>query len=132
MPEQSRTRRFSFGTPDGKRLPVVTGVFESMDYERAVVATSSKEGALAKSQQELRDGISPRLKRQASALPGQSPRRSFERCCELQGLPRDFLSDAPFTMDGKYRVVGNGVPLPMGRAVAQAVKRATGFAELAA
>ena len=57
-------------------------------------------------------------------MPGQMPRRSFERCCELQGLPRDFLADAPFTSAGKYLVVGNGVPLPMGRAVAKAVKRA--------
>ena len=41
-----------------------------------------------------------------------------------QGLPEDFLADAPFTVEGKVRVVGNGVPLPMGRAVALAVKRA--------
>jgi DNA (cytosine-5)-methyltransferase 1 len=41
-----------------------------------------------------------------------------------QGLPPDFLEDAPFTLEGKIRVVGNGVPLPMGRAVAEAVKRA--------
>ena len=92
-----------------------------------MVATSSKEGALAKSQQELRDGTSRRLKRSASALPGQMPRRTIERCAELQGLPPDFLRDAPFTASGKYEVIGNGVPLPMGRAVARAVKRAMGY-----
>jgi DNA (cytosine-5)-methyltransferase 1 len=128
-PEQNRERRISFGTFDGQRLVVETCALQNPHYERAVVATSSKEGALAKSQAELRDGISPRLQRQASALPGQMPRRPFERCCELQGLPTDFLKHAPFTSAGKYQVVGNGVPLPMGRAIARAVKRATGGAE---
>lgn len=122
MPEQNRERRISFRTPDGRKLRVETGVFPNPSYERAVVATSSKEGALAKSQGELRDGVSKRLSRSASALPGQAPRRSFERCCELQGLPADFLKDAPFTSAGKYQVVGNGVPLPMGRAIAKAVR----------
>lgn len=39
----------------------------------------------------------------------------------LQGLPPDFLQDAPFTADGKLKAVANGVPIPMGRAVARAV-----------
>jgi site-specific DNA-cytosine methylase len=50
--------------------------------------------------------------------------RSIEQMCVLQGLPRDFLSDAPFTKQAKSIVIGNGVPLTMGRAVAKAVKRA--------
>lgn len=130
--EQNRERRFSFGLRDAAplRLHFFEGiaVFEHPSWERAVVATSSKEGALVKSQGELRTGISRRLERGASVLPGQSPRRSIERCAELQGLPADFLSDAPFTAAGKYEVIGNGVPLPMGRAVARAVKRAMGYA----
>jgi DNA (cytosine-5)-methyltransferase 1 len=44
--------------------------------------------------------------------------------CRLQGLPEDFLSDAPFTADGKLKAVANGVPIPMGRAIARAVKAA--------
>ena len=47
---------------------------------------------------------------------------SIARMCELQGLPDGFLSEAPFTAHGKRKVIGNGVPLPMGRAVAQAVR----------
>ena len=42
------------------------------------------------------------------------PRRSFARVLELQGLPKNFLEDAPFTIEGKYKVVGNGVPLCSG------------------
>lgn len=41
-----------------------------------------------------------------------------------QGLPPDFLADSPLTVAGKIKVVGNGVPLAMGRAVATAVARA--------
>lgn len=127
--ETSRERRFTFGRDDrvlGCRFEIETLALHRTDPERTVVATSSKEGALAKSQGELRTGVSARLKRSAAALPGQMPRRSFERCCELQGLPADFLKDAPFTSAGKYQAIGNGVPLPMGRAVAAAVKRAIG------
>lgn len=40
---------------------------------------------------------------------------------ELQGLPRDLLDHAPFTQNGKFEVVGNGVPLPMGKAIAGAI-----------
>lgn len=48
----------------------------------------------------------------------------LSEACRLQGLPEDFLADAPFTVHGKRKVIGNGVPLPMGRAVARAVKAA--------
>lgn len=118
-PEQNRERVFSLGTLDGRALSPSICAVENGRYERAVVATSSKEGALAKSQQELANGTSRRLK--ASVLPGQMPRRTIARCAELQGLPSDFLASAPFTASGKYQVIGNGVPLPMGRAIARAV-----------
>jgi DNA (cytosine-5)-methyltransferase 1 len=45
----------------------------------------------------------------------------------LQGLPEDFLKDAPFTADGKLKAVANGVPIPMGRAMAQAINVAIGM-----
>jgi len=46
--------------------------------------------------------------------------------CRLQGLPEDFLADAPFTAEGKLKAVANGVPLPLGRAIARAVREAQG------
>lgn len=52
----------------------------------------------------------------------------LETACRLQGLPLDFLADAPFTVEGKRKAIGNGVPLPMGRAIARAVKAAMGMA----
>jgi hypothetical protein len=32
------------------------------------------------------------------------------------------LDKSPFTLAGKHKVVGNGVPLPMGRALARAIR----------
>lgn len=47
-------------------------------------------------------------------------RRSWPDFVQLQGLPRDY--DLPdFNVRGKYKAVGNGVPLQMGRVIAQAV-----------
>lgn len=56
-------------------------------------------------------------------LPGAalaSDDRPFAELCHLQGLPDDY--DLPgFLMSEKKRAVGNGIPLPMGRALAQAI-----------
>ena len=51
----------------------------------------------------------------------------WQEMLRLQGLPPDFLADAPFTVDGKRKLVANGVPLPMGRAIARAVRQALGL-----
>jgi site-specific DNA-cytosine methylase len=42
----------------------------------------------------------------------------------LQGLPEDFFADSPLTAEGKLRAVANGVPVPMGRALARAIPEA--------
>jgi DNA (cytosine-5)-methyltransferase 1 len=55
---------------------------------------------------------------------GALVRYRFEEACRLQGLPEGFLADAPFMAQGKLKAVANGVPLPMGRAIAKAVKKA--------
>ena len=50
---------------------------------------------------------------------------AWPEMCALQGLPEDF--DLPgFNRQAKREAVGNGVPLPMGRAIAKAVKAALG------
>lgn len=55
---------------------------------------------------------------------GRGERRTLAEMCRLQGLPEDFLDNAPFTSDGKRKAIANGVPLPMGCAIAQAVVEA--------
>lgn len=118
--EQDRVRRFSFGTPDGRSLTVESdalAIFEHPNKEYAVT------GRGAGSWMSLdRGGV----KRPPSTIARRKEalRRPFARLCELQGVEPEFLADAPFTGGGKKRVLANGVPLPMGRVIARAVKRA--------
>lgn len=52
--------------------------------------------------------------------------RPFRELVRLQGLPIGF--DLPdFTIKGKKKLVGNGVPLSMGRVIANAVRDCTGL-----
>ncbi len=55
---------------------------------------------------------------------GREKARTLADMLELQGFERDHLDHCPFTKDAARKAVGNGVPLPMGRAIAKAVKRA--------
>lgn len=59
--------------------------------------------------------------RTCMASEGRRPgRRSWAEFCRLQGLPPGY--DLPgFRLAEKYRAVGNGVPLEMGRALASAI-----------
>lgn len=60
------------------------------------------------------------------------PEQNRERCFSFgtrEGLRLNVsesiaLMENPLTVEGKYTVIGNGVPLPMGRAIARAVKAA--------
>lgn len=111
---QNRERVFCFGSHAGARLHFETATFDAIDTEPAVLASELTKGKPLGTRQ-------------------RSPRkRTLAELAELQGLPRDFLDEAPFTIEGKCRVIGNGVPLAMGRAVAAAVKRALGIEALEA
>lgn len=50
--------------------------------------------------------------------------RTLADMLELQGFPRTHLDSQPFTVAAAKKMVGNGVPLSMGRAIARAVKKA--------
>lgn len=52
-------------------------------------------------------------------------RRSWADFCELQGLPRDFKLPG-LSRAAAYRAVGNGVPVPMARAIALAIRNPAG------
>ena len=116
---QNRLRRFSFGSRNGVRLSVPTEALEPADFEPAVTSTSGGRRAVL-----VRDANGRSRGKQGDADHHRLRGRSIERMCGLQGLPTDFLKDAPLTLAGKRTAIGNGVPLPMGRAIAQAVKRA--------
>ena len=107
---QMRCRRFCFGTPAGLTLEpfIEWAPLEAFEREYAVLASEHK----------------------GQTFPGAIGRkkylkgRTLARRCTLQGLPADFTDSLPFTAAAKSIVIGNGVPLPMGRAIARAVKRA--------
>ena len=59
--------------------------------------------------------------RRAKTVMARDSRVKFSRLLKLQGLPRDF--DLPgLSRTAKIRAVGNGVPLPMSLAVAEAIR----------
>ena len=115
--KQNRLRRFSLGTHDGRKLLVEEALFEHPEFEYAV----TRHGAahwFAKDRHYDRPLATIERRRKAALS------RTLADMAELQGLPSDFLASAPFTEMGKRRAIGNGVPLPMGRAIARAIARA--------
>ncbi len=115
--EQNRTRRFTFGSKRAAFLCINEFAFYHPNFEPAVCSTAGGRRA------SVAIGGSGKPKGNQGRKP-EHRLRTFSELCALQGLPADFLADAPFTKSAKEVVVGNGVPLPMGRAVAKAVKRA--------
>src|SRR5215831_14578628 len=134
--EQNRKRRVSFGTNDGRKLVWDVALFEHNHVAGGV--TSSDGGGVMRGRRpwtltarmgragNLRDR-SARVAPPVTAVHGGDNSKqyvySLEDACELQGLPRDFTEHMPFRKDMKLKVVANGVPIPMGRAIARAVKR---------
>lgn len=89
--KQSRLRHFQFGSREGIPLVIPRGSSFPFLEPCCMASEGSKKG-----------------------------RRSFSEFCILQGLPANF--DIPYyTLAAKYRAVGNGVPIPMGRAIARAI-----------
>lgn len=121
---QNRRRRFTFGVKPFLAAPLSLPIdFETLmpaDYAPCVTANGTQ---WEPAQWETGRGGRSRSDRSNKALANY---------IEWQGLPADFLADAPFTVEGKVRVVGNGVPLPMGRAIARAVKAALSVQEKSA
>lgn len=123
---QDRERRFSFGSRQGAALDITPSlsVFEPAEYSQAVTRSSRMVN--------VKLGGSGRVKRTYTEAgqrhgPSQGPRTGVQDMLALQGAPPDWLDDCPFTEAGKRLMIGNGVPIPMGRAVARAVRRAMGL-----
>lgn len=121
---QDRTRRWTFGSRgEGRHLNVETVALHSPFYEQAVTRSSRAVS--------VKLGGSGKIKRTYTADgkrhgPGCGPRTRIGDMLKLQGFPDSILNDCPFTDAGKRLAIGNGVPLPMGRAIARAVKEAIG------
>lgn len=118
--EQNRVRRWSFGYR-GERRPLLIDVtlWENQRFEYAATGGSSRPIAIGGS------GKPKRFRDGRRQMPfNTKSQMAFREVCDKQGLPDDY--DIPsFTVAAKCKAVGNGVPLPMGRAIARAVKEAT-------
>jgi DNA (cytosine-5)-methyltransferase 1 len=101
---------------------------EPMDESFAVVAghgmAPGQRGGSGKLKRKLRITTKAHAFYEPSTGHPKGGTMSLEEMCRLQGLPENFTEEMPFTVHGKRRVVGNGVPIPLGRAIARAVKRA--------
>lgn len=118
--ETDRLRKFSFGTSEGTPLRVVTLALHRPDPEHSALASGGGRPV------PVAIGGSGKTKiSRKSALKnyGYKTSGAFNNHKRLQGLPADF-DLPPFTVSQKVKALGNGVPLPMGRAVARAVKAA--------
>ena len=126
--ETMRLRRISFGTRSALPLGIQQEALHTMEPEVAALAGGGNRMVPAALVQDGKGGHKP--KQYGNSGPrtalgrGGSSVEGFSAKLRQQGLPADFLSDAPFTASGKSHAVGNGVPLPMGRAIAKAVKAA--------
>ena len=133
--EQSRKRRFCFGLKGEQsadlRRYIDYAVFEPLVAQPAVTHHADPYPVA------IRGSGKPKIREALVLTNGEptvyengritkGPARTLAEMCRLQGLPEDFLSggDVPFTLTGKRMVIGNGVPLSMGRSLATAVLRA--------
>jgi DNA (cytosine-5)-methyltransferase 1 len=119
--EQSREHRMTFGTRTSSRPYLDVSPFAAALDNPAWAPRVLASG-----------GYTPKMH-----APGRPNKRHdlhckrrgtayFNEAKRLQGLPDVF--DLPgFTTEGKIRALGNAVPLPLGRAIAKAVKLALGL-----
>jgi DNA (cytosine-5)-methyltransferase 1 len=100
--EQRRRRRFTFGCVRPVSFHIEGEAFEPIDERPTVVSTGQADW-------------------KGSA---QRSRASIAYMAETQGLDPARFEHSPFSVTELRRAIANGVPLPMGRAVARAVKAA--------
>jgi DNA (cytosine-5)-methyltransferase 1 len=110
---QDRERRISFGSRNGTRLDRHL----AQEIQRSPIA-----GEYSRTVTASHGGGRQRMKGTIESL-------SVEVALERQGLPTDFFDRSPFKRSGQLKMLAQGVPLPMGRAIAKAVKRALGLME---
>ncbi len=126
--EQMRKRRFWFGVRDGEcpelRRWIRFALFELDAPAKAVSGDArSVPVAIGGSGKRKRTAV---VREETLSQRDHAPRRELSDMMALQGMPDGWFKHSPFTMDAKRKIVGNGVPIPMGRMIARAVIEAMG------
>lgn len=120
---QHRIRRFSFGCLEDRELDIKVALFENPDWGHAVLADKREIPV-----RYLKGGKPKTITVLASDTPTPDDRKkgvgymTLQQMCELQGLDKDFLKYNPFRIDAARELIGNGVPMLMGRAIAKAIR----------
>ena len=141
--EQMRRRKFWFGVRDGEapelRKWIRFAFNELPDREPSVLGlgrgqTNWNEPFYKNRTQAVaadhRDGkVAPVTGRHEGKVGGPDvdyspPRRTLDEMLRLQGMPPDWFKHSPFTVQGKRKIVGNAVAVPMGRELARAIRLA--------
>jgi DNA (cytosine-5)-methyltransferase 1 len=100
---QDRERRFTFGSKSELNLVLEETLFHNPIKSPTVIGADS--GLLRRDNTRFSPSLSEK--------------------CILQGLPGDFFKEpSPFKKSNAHEMVGNGVPLPMGKTIARAVRQA--------
>jgi DNA (cytosine-5)-methyltransferase 1 len=119
--QTTRIRTFSFGSRDGRRLRIEYAALHTAEPSQAVTGGARRVpvalGGSGKVKRTKIEGVS-------RVGPGRGQMLTRAEMLEQQGAPPGWLDECPFTDSAARKMVGNGVPLPMGRAVANAVVRA--------
>lgn len=121
---QSRKHRFSFGTRDGRKLNYRLAALENHEWDYRVCASDARRTPvklLAGGAERKSAGGYPYRK---GSLAARGRSRDILDILRLQGLPEDFFAHSPFTKKAQIEMLGNGVPMFMGRELARAVREA--------
>lgn len=119
--ETMRQRRFTFGSRRSLKFDVETLALHRADPEVAITS-GARAGHVVRV-------IAGKPRKCSTA----GPRMKVQEMARRQGLPEAFFGErSPFTAAAQRKMIGNGVPLAMGRAVAAAIRRATEMQAIAA
>ncbi len=111
--DQHRIRKFTLG--------ILNGHAELKDFVQLAPLESSEWCNTVLASGGVKPGTENRRGKRPGKEYGYLSRKAVTHALRAQGLPEDFLSHCPLTVEGMHRVIGNGVPLPMGNAIAHAV-----------
>lgn len=118
--ETMRRRKFWFGGLGQVAVRFVGRDRPLLPIERAVTGNSRVLTTGERIRNKERVGTA------GGCLPGAGKMTPIADVRALQGVPLDFCAYSPFRTDALRQMLGNGVPIPMGRAIARAVKEAIG------
>jgi DNA (cytosine-5)-methyltransferase 1 len=124
---QNRERRWTFGNRGRQTaLMIDTAVFQSLHFAYAATGAGDRQVpvAIGGSGKQKRNKVGRLISRDILSQGTQRSAKGFAAVKRLQGLS-DEVDFPAFTIEAKVKAISNGVPLPMGRAIARAVKEAT-------